>query len=366
MSNTFGELFKVTTFGESHGPAVGLVIDGCPPGLKVDLEAITTDLTRRRTAQSKLVSQRNEPDEVEILSGVFDGVTTGTPLAFLVRNKDHNPGAYEHLKDLYRPSHADYTYEAKFGLRDHRGGGRTSARETTSRVIAGAIAKQLLRERTNTEILSWVQSVGDIYANIDATDPESLSSVNTGQVEANDIRCPDPVAAEQMMDSINEARQAGDSVGGTLLTRVTSVPLGLGDPVFDRLEANLAKAMLSIPATKGFEIGSGFSGTKLKGSEHNDPYYTDESGTVRTSTNYSGGVQGGISNGEAIYFRVAFKPTATISKPQTTITTDGQETELEAKGRHDPCVLPRAVPIVEAMTALVLLDHYLLQKAIVD
>ena len=364
MSNTFGELFRVTTFGESHGPAVGGVIDGCPPGLELDMVAINAELGRRRTAQSKLVSQRNEPDELEILSGVFEGMTTGTPLAFAIRNKDQNPGAYDHLKDLYRPSHADYTYEAKYGIRDHRGGGRTSARETTSRVVAGAIAKQLLAKMAGVDIASWVHSVGDIIANINPADQAALDTVTKDQIEANEIRCPDPDAAAKMIALIDQARQNGDSVGGTIVTKAADVPVGLGDPVFDRLEASLAKAMLSLPATKGFEIGSGFAGTRMSGSQHNDPYFTDESGSVKTSSNYSGGVQGGISNGEPIYFRVAFKPTATISKKQTTTTVDGESVELEAKGRHDPCVLPRAVPIVEAMTALVLVDHYLRNKVI--
>ncbi len=364
MSNTFGELFRVTTFGESHGPAVGGVIDGCPPGITLDLAAITTELERRRTAQSKLVSQRNEPDELEILSGVFEGVTTGTPLAFLIRNKDHNPGAYDHLKDLYRPSHADYTYQAKYGVRDHRGGGRTSARETTSRVVAGAIAKQFLASAAGVDILSWVHSVSNIEASISATNQTELLAVTRDQVEANDIRCPDPSTAEAMIAAIDKARQNGDSLGGTIVARATGLPAGLGEPVFDRLEATLAKAMLSLPATKGFEIGSGFTGTQMSGSEHNDPYFTDKDGIVKTTTNYSGGTQGGITNGEPLYFRVAFKPTATISKKQTTTTVDGESVELEAKGRHDPCVLPRAVPIVEAMTALVLADHYLLNKAL--
>lgn len=363
VSNTFGELFRVTTFGESHGPAVGGVIDGCPPGLTLNMAAINTELERRRTAQSKLVSQRNEPDELEILSGVFEGATTGTPLAFIIRNKDQNPGAYDHLKDLYRPSHADYAYQAKYGVRDHRGGGRTSARETTSRVVAGSIAKQLLSSVAGIDVLSWVHSVSDITANVTPTDQSELLGVTRDQVEATDIRCPDPSTAQTMIEAIEQARKDGDSLGGTIVARATGLPAGLGEPVFDRLEATLAKAMLSLPATKGFEIGSGFSGTTMKGSEHNDPYFTDETGTVRTTTNYSGGTQGGITNGEPLYFRVAFKPTATISKKQTTTTVSGESVELEAKGRHDPCVLPRAVPIVEAMTALVLVDHYLLNKA---
>ncbi len=355
VSSSFGEIFKVTSFGESHGPAVGVVIDGCPAGLHLDLGLIDTELKRRRTGQSKLVSQRKEPDVLEALSGLFEGRTTGTPLAFLVKNADHRPEAYSHLKDLYRPSHADFTYQEKYGLRDYRGGGRSSARETTARVIAGSVAKQVLSEMTSITSLAWVSSIGAISTDI------APASVTLEMVESNDVRCPDFSVATDMIQLVDQARKDGDSVGGVITGFATGMPSGLGAPVFDRLEADLGKAMLSLPATKGFEIGSGFAGTLQRGSQHNDAF-TSKDGAIRTATNNSGGVQGGISNGEDLVFRVAFKPTATISQAQQTVTTDGEQVELEAKGRHDPCVLPRAVPIVEAMCALVLVDHVLRQR----
>jgi len=358
VSNSFGQLFKITTFGESHGPAVGVIIDGCPPKQKLDLSIIERDLLRRSTGQSKLVSQRKEPDQIEILSGYFEGQTTGTPLTIIVKNKDQKPQAYDHLKDVYRPSHADYTYEAKYGFRDHRGGGRTSARETTSRVIAGSIASQLLTKYAGIEILAWVSQVGDIESETDT------QTVTFESIESNDVRCPDPKAAAEMEQAIMQARKDGDSLGGVVNLLVNNVPAGLGAPVFDRLEADLAKAMLSLPATKGFEIGSGFAGTRLRGSLHNDAFATDENGEITTLTNNSGGVQGGISNGQPITCRIAFKPTATIAATQQTVNTAGENVELEAKGRHDPCVLPRAVPLVEAMAALVIFDHWLLQKTV--
>ena len=358
MSSTFGERFRITTFGESHGPAVGVILDGCPPGVPVDLEAVQYDLDRRRPGQSRLVTQRKEGDEVEFLSGVFDGVTTGTSLAMMVRNADQNSGAYDHLKDLYRPSHADWTYEAKYGVRDHRGGGRASARETIGRVAAAAIARQMLRDALGIEVLAWVSQVHDIDAAID--DP----TVTLEQVEADPTRCPDPVAAAAMTKAIEQARRDGDSLGGVVTFVARNVPAGLGEPVFDKLDAELAKAMMSLPATKGFEIGSGFAGTRMTGLAHNDAFEPGPHGTPIHTTNRSGGIQGGISSGAAITGRIAFKPTATISSEQRTTTTDGEAVTLAAKGRHDPCVLPRAVPMVEAMALLVLADHWLRQKSI--
>lgn len=357
MGNVFGTLFRISTWGESHGPGVGVVIDGCPPGLPVDLAEIQTWLDRRRPGQSDLTTQRAEGDQVEILSGVFEGVSLGTPIALLVRNRDARPEAYDPMKDLYRPSHADYTYDAKFGVRDWRGGGRSSARETVGRVAAGAIAARLLRDREGIEIVAWVQRVHDVEATID---PKTVTALDVG---ANAVRCPDAAAALRMEERIREVRGKGDSVGGVIELVARGVPAGLGAPVFDRLEADLAKAMLSLPATKGFEIGSGFSGTYLTGSEHNDAF-TSEGGKIRTRTNRSGGVQGGISNGEDIVLRVAFKPTATIFREQETVDREGRPAVLRARGRHDPCVLPRAVPIVEAMAALVIADHWLRQRAI--
>lgn len=358
MPNSFGKLFTVTTWGESHGPAVGVVIDGCPPNLPLTIEEIQAELDRRRPGQSDIVTPRKEEDRVEFLSGVFEGRTTGVPISMVVRNADQRPGAYDEMREKFRPSHADYTYQTKFGLRDHRGGGRSSARETIGRVAAGAIAQKILRLVGGVEIRAFVTRVHDL-----AVPPGALDSFPTlSDVEANAVRCPHPETAAAMIERIKEVRSQGDSVGGVIECRVRGVPVGLGEPVFDRLEADLGKAMLSLPATKGFEIGSGFAGTELKGSEHNDPFVVRD-GRVRTTSNRSGGVQGGISNGEEITFRVAFKPTATILQSQRTVDVHGEETELKARGRHDPCVLPRAVPIVEAMTALVLVDHWMRNAA---
>ncbi len=355
MSSSFGTLFRVTTFGESHGVGVGVIIDGCPPRLAVDLGELQAELDRRRPGQSRLVTQRDEADTIEVLSGIVDGVTLGTPIAMMVRNKDHNSGAYDHLKDVYRPSHADYTYDAKYGLRDHRGGGRSSVRESIARVAAGAVARQLLRAAAGVEVIGWVESVHTITGDIDG------ANVTRSDVEATPTRCPDPKAAAAMIDAIDQARHEGNSLGGVVRLVAKNVPAGWGEPVFDKLDADLAKAMLSIPATKGFEIGSGFAGTTMTGLEHNDPFVPGPDGTPVTTSNHSGGVQGGISNGAVIDLRVAFKPTATISSAQQTVTTRGEPTELAAHGRHDPCVLPRAVPIVESMTCLVLADHLLRQ-----
>jgi chorismate synthase len=357
MSSTFGTLFRISSFGESHGGGVGVVIDGCPPRLPLDLAQIQRDLDRRRPGQSRLVTQRDEADQAEILSGVFEGRTLGTPIAILVRNKDQNPGAYDHLKDVYRPSHADYTYDAKYGIRDHRGGGRSSARETIARVAAGAIARQLLTQVAGIEVLAWVSRVHDIDAVVDP------STVTLEDVEAHPTRCPAPAEAARMVTAIEQARRDGDSLGGVVECVVRNVPVGLGEPVFDRIDADLAKAMLSLPAAKGFEIGSGFSGTRLTGLQHNDPFVRGDDGRPHTATNRSGGVQGGITNGEDLLFRIAFKPTATIASTQQTVSTSGEAVELAAKGRHDPCVLPRAVPMVEAMALLVLADHWLRQRA---
>lgn len=358
MSSTYGERFRITTFGESHGPAVGVIVDGCPPGVPVEPAAIQHDLDRRRPGQSRLVTQRKEGDEVEFLSGVFEGVTTGTSLAMMVRNGDQNSGAYDHLKNLYRPSHADWTYEAKYGVRDHRGGGRASARETIGRVAAAAIARRMLADALGIEVLAWVSQVHDIDASID----DEL--VTLEQVEADPTRCPEPAAAAAMTSAIEQARRDGDSLGGVVTFVARDVPAGLGEPVFDKLDAELAKAMMSLPATKGFEIGSGFAGTRMTGLAHNDPYEPGPDGVPVQTTNRSGGIQGGISSGSDIIGRVAFKPTATISSEQKTTNVDGEAVTLAAKGRHDPCVLPRAVPMVEAMALLVLGDHWLRQKSI--
>ena len=357
MASTFGTLFRVTTFGESHGGAVGVVVDGCPPRLALDAADVQADLDRRRPGQSRLVTQRAETDTAEILSGVFGGYTTGTPIAVLVRNSDARPEAYEHLRDVYRPSHADYTYDAKYGFRDWTGGGRASARETVGRVAAAAIARKLLAG-TGVEVLGWVQSVRDIEA------PADPATVTRADVEAGPTRCPDPAAAERMAAAIEAARRDGDSLGGVVECVCRGVPAGLGEPVFDKLEAGLAGAMLSLPAAKGFEIGSGFAGTRLTGLAHNDPFEPGDRHGIRTASNRSGGVQGGISNGEDIMIRVAFKPTSTIASAQQTVTRDGEATTLAARGRHDPCVLPRAVPMVEAMALLVLADHWLRQRAV--
>lgn len=355
MGDIFGHILRISTWGESHGASVGVVIDGFPPQVPVSVEDIQRDLERRRPGQSRITTQRREGDEVEVLSGIYEGVTMGTPIALMVRNQDARSKDYSEMKEAYRPSHADYTYDAKFGVRDYRGGGRTSARETVGRVAAGALAKQLLRKHTPIEIIAYVRRIYNLEGSIDPP------HVTSEQVEANAVRCPDAGMAQQMYDLIDQTRKDGDSLGGIIECVVKGCPPGVGDPVFDRLEADLAKGMLSMPATKGFEIGSGFSAPSMKGSEHNDTFYV-ENGKVRTRSNYSGGVQGGISNGEPIIFRVAFKPTATILRPQETITPGKEPTELKPRGRHDPCVLPRAVPIVEAMTALILADHWLLQQ----
>lgn len=356
MGNSFGQLFRITTFGESHGGGVGVVIDGCPPRIALGVVDIQHELDRRRPGQSSIVTQRAEADRVEILSGVFDGRTLGTPIALLVRNRDARPEAYREIAQTFRPSHADYTYEAKYGIRDWQGGGRASARETIGRVAAGAVARKVLVAlHPELAIIACVTRVHDVAAQVDAVTAE--------QVEANAVRCPDPRAAEKMIAAIEQARTEGDSLGGIIECVVRGVPAGWGEPVFDKLEADLAKAMMSLPATKGFEIGSGFAAARMRGSEHNDAF-ENRGGEIHTKTNRSGGVQGGISNGEEIVFRVAFKPTATIARGQQTVTAAGEETTLSARGRHDPCVLPRAVPIVEAMAALVLCDHLLRQRAI--
>jgi chorismate synthase len=358
MGNTFGQLFRVTTFGESHGGGIGVVIDGCPPKIEISEADIQRELDRRRPGQSKITTQRKEDDRCEILSGVFEGKTLGTPIAVLVRNQDARPEAYTEMKKTFRPSHADFTYEAKYGIRNWQGGGRASARETIGRVAASAIARKVLRKfYANIDIVGYVTQVHEVMAKIDR------SKVKAEDVYANIVHCPDATAAKIMVDLIERVREEGDSLGGVIECVVHGAPPGLGEPVFDKLEADLAKAMLSLPATKGFEIGSGFSATRMRGSEHNDPFEM-QGNRVRTSTNNSGGVQGGISNGEEIYFRVAFKPTATIAREQQTVTAGGELTKLAARGRHDSCVLPRAVPMVEAMTALVLCDHALRQRAI--
>lgn len=351
MGSTFGHLFRITTFGESHGGGVGVVIDGCPPQLSITPEAIQVELDRRRPGQSKITTPRKEADQCEILSGVFQGKTLGTPITILVRNKDTRPQDYSEMATTYRPSHADATYDAKYGIRNWQGGGRSSARETIGRVAAGAIAKHILQQVAGVEIVGYVKRIKHLEGNIDP------DTVTLEQVEANIVRCPDPEAADRMIDLIEQMRDRGDSIGGVVECVARRVPRGLGEPVFDKLEADLAKGMMSLPATKGFELGSGFAGTLLTGSEHNDAFYADDQGNIRTKTNRSGGTQGGITNGENIIIRVAFKPTATIRKAQETVTREGAATTLAAKGRHDPCVLPRAVPMVEAMMALVLCDH---------
>jgi len=353
MGNTFGHLFRITTFGESHGGAVGVIIDGCPPQIEITSEEIQVELDRRRPGQSKITTPRKEADRCEILSGVFQGKTLGTPIAITVRNKDTRPQDYSEMATTYRPSHADATYDSKYGFRNYQGGGRSSARETIGRVAAGAIAKKILQQYADVEIIGYVKRIQDIESVIDP------DTVTLEQVESNIVRCPDAEAAQHMIDRIEHIRDQGDSIGGVVECVARRVPKGLGSPVFDKLEADLAKGVMSLPASKGFELGSGFAGTLLTGSQHNDEYYTDETGHWRTRTNRSGGTQGGITNGENIIIRAAFKPTATIRKAQNTVTKDGTETILAAKGRHDPCVLPRAVPMVEAMVALVLCDHLL-------
>jgi chorismate synthase len=355
MSSTFGTIFRVTTFGESHCKGVGAVVDGCPPGIELCEADIQAQLDRRRPGQSKLTTDRQEADQVSILSGVEYGKTLGTPIALLVPNKDQRPGDYRSMAAIPRPSHADYTYQAKYGIRASSGGGRSSARETIGRVAAGAIAEKVLHRTYGVEIVAWVSAVADIQ------EPEiDMAAVTRSRVDANLVRCPDEKTAKRMIDAIKAAKNDKDSLGGIVTCVCRNVPPGLGEPVFDKLEAQLARAMLSIPATKGFEIGSGFAGTRMRGSAHNDPF-VQKGDRLGTLTNRSGGIQGGISNGEPIYFRVAFKPVATIGQDQATVDFDGRPAVLAAKGRHDPCVVPRAVPIVEAMTALVLIDSCLRQ-----
>lgn len=357
MGSVYGTLFRISTFGESHGGGVGVVLEGCPPRLAIDVSEIQRDLDRRRPGQSVLTTPRQEADQAEILSGVFEGRTLGTPIGIMVRNKDARPSAYEEMREVYRPSHADYTTQAKYGIRNWQGGGRASARETIGRVAAGAIARKLLHEVAGIEVLAWVRQVQAIDSKVD---PET---VTLEEIDSNDVRCPDSDAAAKMFELIDGVRRRGDSVGGVVECVARGVPAGLGDPVFDKLEAELAKGLMSLPAAKGFEIGSGFGGTSMTGSEHNDPFVTDATGRVRTTSNRSGGIQGGISNGESISLRVAFKPTATVRVAQQTVNQKGESVSLEAGGRHDPCVLPRAVPMVEAMVCLCLADHWLRQRA---
>jgi len=354
--NSLGKLFKITTCGESHGGAVGVIVDGCPAGLAISELEIQQELDRRKPGQSSITSPRKERDLIHILSGVFEGETTGTPILMLSYNADMRPEDYDMLKKVYRPSHADFTYQMKYGRRDFRGSGRASARETLARVAAGAIAKKYLMKNLNIEIVSYVEQVGNIHAEVD------YKSVTLESIESNIIRCPDQVAAAKMIDLIEKVKNEGDSIGGVIKGVIRNVPVGLGEPVFDKLSADLGKAMLSINAVKGFEIGSGFNGVAMRGSEHNDPFVI-ENGNLKIKTNHAGGTLGGISTGEDIYFRVAFKPVSTISKCQQTVNLEHLPVELEATGRHDPCVLPRAVPIVDAMSALVIMDHYLRQNA---
>lgn len=348
--NSIGTLFRLTTFGESHGVAIGGVIDGCPAGVKLDLDKIQQDLDRRRPGQSAIVTQRKEPDTVEFLSGIFEGQSTGTPIGFVIKNANQKSKDYSHIKDTYRPSHADYTYDEKYGVRDYRGGGRSSARETACRVVAGSIAKQLL---SSLQFNAYVSTVGHIELN------KKYQELDFSEVEKNPVRCPDPAKAKEMETYIKKIRSSGDTVGGIVDCVIQNVPKGLGEPVFDKLHAELGKAMLSINAVKGFEYGSGFAGTTMKGSEHNDQFNQDGS----TKTNLSGGIQGGISNGMDIYFRVAFKPVATLMQKQQTINSKGEQVDMQGKGRHDPCVVPRAVPIVEAMAAIVMADYFLQNKS---
>ena len=356
MSNTFGTLFRVTTFGESHGKALGATIDGCPAGLALNEEQIQLELDRRKPGQSRITTQRKEADTVEILSGIFEGRTTGTAIGLLIRNQDQRSKDYSHIADKFRPSHADYTYQEKYGVRDYRGGGRSSARETAARVAAGAVARQLLSSK-GIKVQAYVSTVGEL------TLPKPYHELNLSLTDSNIVRCPDPSMAEKMIAYIDEVRKARDTVGGVVTGVISGAPTGLGEPVFNKLHAALGAAMLGINAVKGFEYGSGFEGVQMRGSQHNDLFYTDAEGKVRTRTNYSGGIQGGISNGEDIYFRVAFKPVATIMQDQESVDMEGNTTIVSGKGRHDPCVLPRAVPIVEAMAALVMADFYLLNQS---
>ena len=358
MGSSFGKIFRVTTFGESHGGAVGVILDGCPPNLKININLIQNELDRRRPGQSKITTPRKEDDKLEILSGLKEGITLGTPIAMLVRNKDQRPGDYSNLEQVFRPSHADGTYHLKYGIQAGSGGGRASARETIGRVAAGSIAKQLLKNFFNTEILSWVKRIHDIDSQV------NKNKLTLSKIDSNIVRCPDDKVAAKMIKRIKELQQEGDSCGGVIECLVKNVPSGLGMPVFDKLEADLAKALMSLPATKGFEIGSGFLGTYLRGSEHNDSFIeSDDIRKLKTISNNSGGIQGGISNGENIEMKIAFKPTATIGKEQKTVNAEGKEVLMKAKGRHDPCVLPRAVPMVDSMVALVLADHLLLHQA---
>ncbi len=355
--NSFGQLFRITTFGESHGGAVGVVVDGCPPGIPITQEEIQVALDRRKPGQSKITTPRKEPDIIKILSGYFEGKTTGTPILLIAYNEEFESDDYLELKEVYRPSHADFTYETKYGFRDWRGSGRASARETLARVAAGAIAQKYLKQNLDIEILSYVDQVGDIKAGVD------FNTVKAEDIDTNIIRCPDQKVAEKMIELVDSVRKGGDSIGGIIQGVIKNVPAGLGEPVFDKLSADLGKAMLSINSVKGFDIGLGFRSVGMRGSEHNDPFYTDASGKIRTKTNNAGGTLGGISSGETIHFRVVFKPVSTIKKEQDTVTKKGKTAKLEASGRHDPCVLPRAVPIVDAMSALVIMDHFLRNRA---
>ncbi|MDR7129876.1 chorismate synthase [Algoriphagus sp. 4150] len=355
MGNSFGKLFKITTYGESHGLALGVIIEGCPAGLKIDEDKLIAEMQRRKPGQSKITTQRKEEDEFEIKSGVFEGVTTGTPIGIVIANSDQKSKDYSHISDKFRPSHADFTYFEKYGLRDYRGGGRSSARETAARVVAGAIAKQLL-ETKGISIQAYVSQVGDLKLG------KSYTELDLTKAEENIVRCPDPLVAEEMIELIDSVRKDRDTIGGVVSCVIKNTPVGIGEPVFDRLHAELGKAMLSINAVKGFEYGSGFEGVKMRGSEHNDTF-VQEGDSVRTLTNHSGGIQGGISNGEDIYFNVAFKPVATIMRDQDSVNEAGDSVVVSGKGRHDPCVVPRAVPIVEAMAALVIADYILLAKS---
>ncbi|MFN8345482.1 MAG: chorismate synthase [Spirosomataceae bacterium] len=357
MSSTYGKIFKISTFGESHGPAIGVIVDGCPAGITFDSEFIQQELDRRKPGQSRITTQRKEADTVQVLSGVFEGKTTGTPLTMIIWNEDQRSKDYSHIAQQFRPSHADFTYQAKYGVRDYRGGGRSSARETAARVAAGALAKLLLKD-LGVQIQAYVSQVGKMKLEKD------YRQLDLSLTDSNAVRCPDPETAAQMFNYIDDIRKQGDSIGGVISCVINNTPVGWGEPVFDKLHAELGKAMLSINAVKGFEYGSGFAGTEWLGSEHNDAFYTDPEGKVRTRTNHSGGIQGGISNGEDIFFRVAFKPVATIMQDQESVNQLGETITVQGKGRHDPCVLPRAVPIVEAMAALVLVDFYLRNRAI--
>ncbi|MEO0473513.1 MAG: chorismate synthase, partial [Bacteroidota bacterium] len=356
MSNTFGTLFRITSFGESHGEGIGVVIDGCPAGITLDTDFIQSELDRRKPGTSRITTQRKEPDTFQLLSGHVGYVSTGSPLGFFVKNQNVRSQDYDHLSFAFRPSHADFTYFQKYGIRDHRGGGRSSARETVARVIGGAVAKLLLKQHTDINIEAWVQSIHTVEL---SQDPERIQ-LDTAEAQA--VRCPDPTVAKQMYQTIDDARKNGNSVGGVIKCRATGMPAGIGEPLYEKLPAQLSSAMMSINAVKGFEMGSGFAGTRMYGSEHNDPFYHDGE-RIRTRTNHSGGVQGGISNGEALIFRVAFKPTSTIMRDQESVDSDGNHIVLKGKGRHDPCVVPRAVPIVESMAALVLADQWLLHRA---